>query len=243
MEGGKEVTYVSVFVGVDEIDGFFECVYRQTHQHRTKDFFLVASHVLGDICNDGRTDKVAVGVLFRLETAAIENDFSTFLFSSANHGLDSLLCLRADDRTELGIFLETAIDVESFGSVGNIVNPALGVADKDDGGESHAALASSTESSTCNCVDSGISVAVGKHGSVVLCTQIGLDTLAVGRATGEDVFASLVAANEADGLDGGFVNHEVDGLCSTVDDVDDTRREASLLCKLTEDHHGTGVAL
>ncbi|KAG9967192.1 hypothetical protein KCU61_g633, partial [Aureobasidium melanogenum] len=70
-----------------------------------------------------------------------------------------------------------------------------------------------------------------------------LDTLSVGRTASEDVFTGLVATDEADGLDGRFVNHEVDSLCSTVNNVDDTGREASLLCKLTEDHHGTRVAL
>lgn len=78
---------------------------------------------------------------------------------------------------------------------------------------------------------------------MVLRAQVGLDTLAVGRATGVDVFTSLVGANEGDGLDLGLVNDEVDGLGRAVDDVDHTWREASLLGELGQDHGSTRVAL
>ena len=78
---------------------------------------------------------------------------------------------------------------------------------------------------------------------MVLCTQVGLDTLAVGRATGVDVFTSLVGANEGNGLDPGLVNDEVDSLGRAVDDVDNTWREASLLGELGQDHGGTRVTL
>jgi hypothetical protein len=86
-------------------------------------------------------------------------------------------------------------------------------------------------------------VAVGKDSSVVLCAQVGLDTLAIGRATGVDVFTSLVGADEGDGLDLGLVNDEVDSLGRAVNDVDNTWREASLLGELGQDHGGTRVAL
>lgn len=78
---------------------------------------------------------------------------------------------------------------------------------------------------------------------MVLCAQVGLDTLALGGAAGVDVFASLVGANEGDGLDLGLVNDEVDSLGRTVDDVDNTWREASLLGELGQDHGSTRVAL
>lgn len=47
---------------------------------------------------------------------------------------------------------------------------------------------------------------------MVLRTQVGLDTLAVGRAASVDVFTSLVGAHEGDGLDLGLVNDEIDCL-------------------------------
>ena len=78
---------------------------------------------------------------------------------------------------------------------------------------------------------------------MVLCTQVGLNTLAVGGATGVDVFTSLVGADEGDGLDPGLVNDEVDCLGCAVNNVDDTWREASLLGKLGQDHGSTRVTL
>lgn len=78
---------------------------------------------------------------------------------------------------------------------------------------------------------------------MVLRAQVGLDTLAVGRATGVDVFTSLVGANEGDGLNPGLVDNEVDRLGRAVDDVDDTWREAGLLGELGQDHGSTGVTL
>ena len=78
---------------------------------------------------------------------------------------------------------------------------------------------------------------------MVLGTQVGLDTLAVGGAAGEDVLASLVSTDEANSLDSWFVENKVDSLGGSVDDVDNTVREASLASKLSKDHGRTRIAL
>ena len=107
---------------------------------------------------------------------------------------------------------------------------------------SHASLTSSPESRTSNRIQSMVLVAVGEYSSVVLRTQVGLDTLALSRRARVDVLSRLVAAHKAYGLDTGLVDDEVDGLGRTVHDVDDTCGEASLLSKLSKDHAGAGIA-
>ncbi|EQK97800.1 Methylmalonate-semialdehyde dehydrogenase [Ophiocordyceps sinensis CO18] len=56
-----------------------------------------------------------------------------------------------------------------------------------------------------------------------------------GNKAGEYIY-SRGSANEADGLDGGLVEDEVDGAMGAVDDVDDALGEAGLLNQLGEDH-------
>ena len=85
-------------------------------------------------------------------------------------------------------------------------------------------------------------VAVGKDSSVVLRTQVGLNTLALSRGARVDVLSSLVATDEANRLDARFVDDEINRLSRTMYNVDDARREASLLSKLCKYHASTGVA-
>lgn len=78
-----------------------------------------------------------------------------------------------------------------------------------------------------------------------VCCQYSLylDTLAVAGATLVDVVTSLVTSDKTDGLDVLVVADEVDSVLGTVDNVQDTSGDASLLGKLGEDHGGTGVLL
>lgn len=78
---------------------------------------------------------------------------------------------------------------------------------------------------------------------MVLGSQIGLDTLAIGGTASVDVLTSTVATDKADCLNGRLINDEVDGLGGTMDDVDDTSGEASFLSQLRQDHGSARVAL
>ena len=189
------------------------------------------------------TYEVAIGVLLRLEAAAIKQDSSTLVLSTLDKALDLLLRLWADDWTEISTLLKATVNRQSLGSLGDLWHPVLSLANHDEGAESHTSLASSTESGTSDGIESVVLVAVWKDRSVVLSAQVSLNTLAIGRATGEDVLAGLVATNEGDGLDAGLIDDEVDGLGGTVDDVDDAWWEASLLSELREDHACTWVTL
>jgi len=53
---GEDGNAVTVFVCVDDIDGFIERFGVQADEYRSKDFFLVAGHVLCHVCDDCGTD-------------------------------------------------------------------------------------------------------------------------------------------------------------------------------------------
>ena len=78
---------------------------------------------------------------------------------------------------------------------------------------------------------------------MVLSSEVGLHTLTVGRTTGVDVLARTVATNKANSLDGGLIEDEINGLRGAVNDVDDTRGEASLPSQLRQDHSSPWVPL
>lgn len=54
--------------------------------------------------------------------------------------------------------------------------------------------------------------------------------------------SSAVAANEADSLDSGVVADTVDGVSSTVDNVQNARRQASTFAKFGQNQGSTRIA-
>lgn len=187
--------------------------------------------------------KVAVGVLLWLVASAVEEDGRTLFFGAGDQVFDALLAFGADDGAEVSAFFEASVDVQGLGPFGHLGEPVLSLADHDDRTEGHAALAGSTEGRSDEGVQGLVLVAVWDYGGMVLGAQIGLDTLAVGRAAGVDVLSGAVAADEADGLDGGFVEDEIDCLGGAVDNVDDTGGEACFPGQLGQDHCSSGVPL
>lgn len=187
------------------------------------------------------TDKVAVRIFLRLEAPPVKENRGTFLLGTCDELLDPLLALRADDGTEIRTFFEATIDIEFLGPLGNLREPVLCLADHYQRTQGHAPLAGSTKCSTCDGVEGVVLVAVGQHSCVVLCSKVGLDTLAVGGATGVDVFASLVTSDETYGFDGRLVDDEIDCFGGAMDNIDDSVREPCLLGKLCENHCCTGV--
>lgn len=70
-----------------------------------------------------------------------------------------------------------------------------------------------------------------------------LDTLSVAGTTVVDVVTSLVASDEGDGLDVLIIADKVDCVPGTVDNVQNTGGDASLLGELGKDHGCAGVLL
>ena len=188
-----------------------------------------------------RTYEIAIRVFRRLVPSPVKQDLSALLFGTGNQPFNSRLALRADDRTEISAFFEATIDLEFFRTLRELGEPGLRLADHDEGAQRHTALARSTESRARDGVQRVILVAVGHDSGVVLCAKIGLDTFALCGSSGVDVFASLVAADKADGFDGRLIDDEVDGLCGAMDNVDDAFWVASLLSELSEDHGGAWI--
>ncbi|KAJ6446052.1 CMGC/SRPK protein kinase [Purpureocillium lavendulum] len=234
---------VAVLVLVDELDGVVDGVDVEAHEDGAEDLLPVARHVGRHVGDDGGADEVAVGVLLGLEAAAVEQHRGALLLGAGDEALDALLAVRRDDGAQVGALLEAAVDAQLARPLGHLGEPLLGLADHDEGAQRHAALAGGTEGGADDAVDEVVLVAVGQDGGVILGAQVGLHALAVGRTAAEDVLAGLVAADEADGLDGRLIEDEVDGAVGAVDDVDDALGEARLLHKLRQDHGGAGVTL
>src|SRR5690606_904520 len=100
----------------------------------------------------------------------------------------------------------------------NLGKPLLRLSNEDEGGESHAALTSGTEGCTNNGIESGVLVGIGHNAEncqsdiisfqreyslpgMILCSQVGLYTLAIGRTSRVDVFTSGIASNKRNSLD------------------------------------------
>lgn len=240
---GEDGDAVSVLIGVDEFDGIVNGVYVEADEDGTEDLLLVAGHVGSDVGDDGGADPVAIGVFIGLVAAAVEEDGGALLLGAGDEALDALAALGGDDGSQIGTLLEAAVDVKAAGVLDDVAEPLLGVADQDEGAQGHAALAGGTKGGAHDTVDKVVAVRVGQHGGVVLGPQVGLHALPVGRPAAEDVLARLVAAHEADGLDGRLVEDEVDGAVRTVDHVDHALGEAGLLDELGQNHGRSRVTL
>ncbi|KUI56600.1 hypothetical protein VP1G_10870 [Cytospora mali] len=234
---------VAVLVGVDQLDGVVQRLHVEAHQRRPEDLLLVALHPRRDVRDDRRAHPVPVRVLGRLVAPPVQQYRRALLLRAGDEPLDALLALGRDHGAQVRALLEPAVDVQRLGALGQLGQPLLRLADHNQRAQGHAPLSGRAKGGADDGVEELVLVAVRQHGGVVLGAQVGLHTLPVGRAPREDVLAGLVAADEADGLDGRVVQDEVDGAVRAVDDVDDARREARLLGQFGEDHGRARVAL
>lgn len=236
---GEERATITPTVIVDELDGFIEGVDSDNTEDGAEDFFLVAGHFGSNVIEDGGSDEVTLGVLGVDEASSIKRNLGTFLFGLVNVVNDSFFQSRINERAEIDSFISTNADLELLNSFGQIGDPVLGFTDEDGGGQSHASLSSGTESSTSQSVQSFFLIGIGEDDTVVLGTHVGLNSLAVLATLFVDVFSCLVGADEGDGSDGGVLNDVVDGIVTTVNQVDDTLGELNILEELGQKRGGT----
>ena len=128
---GEDSSAITVLVGIDQLDGIINSVDLEADQDRTKDLLAVASHVRLYASDNGWGNPVTIGVLGRLVATAIEQDGSALFLSACNQLLDASLALRADDRTQIGTLLKSAVGVEGLGTLSNLWKPLLGLTDHD----------------------------------------------------------------------------------------------------------------
>jgi hypothetical protein len=76
---------------------------------------------------------------------------------------------------------------------------------------------------------------------MVFGAQVGLHTLAICGTTGIDVISGLVTSNEADRLDSGLVDDEINSIMLSVDDIQDTVWQSSLSGQFRNDHGCAGT--
>lgn len=236
---GEERATITPTVIVDELDGFIKGVDSDNTEDGAEDFFLVAGHFGGDVIEDGGSDEVTLGVLGVDEASSIKRDLGTLLFGLVDVVNDSFFQSSVNERAEVDSFISTDADLEFLDSFSQIGDPVLGFTDEDGGGQSHASLSGGTESSTSQSVQSFFLIGIGEDDTVVLGTHVGLDSLAVLATVFVDVFTCLVRTDEGDGSNAGVLDDVVDGIVTTVDQVDDTLRELDVLEELGQKSGGT----
>lgn len=203
---------VAIRVGVDQLNGFFQRIHRRAAQHGAEDFLCVGKVVSAHVVQHGRTDEVAVRVLFNLDTTAVEQAFGALIDTSLDQAFRAFLGFHSDQWTHVSARLEAAVHLELLGLFHDVVDPFLGLADEDHNRKSHATLTSSAKGSASEGADGLLLVAIWEDDSVILGTEVSLHALAVGTATSVDVFAGLVAANERDSLHFRRIANEVDSI-------------------------------
>lgn len=109
---GEDGDAVTVLVRVDEIDGLVERVNVETDEDGAEDLLAVALHVARHVGDDGGRDPVAVGVLGRLEAAAVKQDLGALLLGRRDQVLDPRLALGRDDGAQVGALLEPTVHLQ-----------------------------------------------------------------------------------------------------------------------------------
>jgi hypothetical protein len=172
---------------------------------------------------DRRTDEVSLLVAGNGGVATVEENLSALVGAGLDETFDAVLGLRRNDGTasrgrgsvrmrrerrwtneHLDTGVKAVSNLEGFRALNELVDPVLRVTDGNECRESHAALSSSTKSGSDDSVESKVFVSVGKNNAVVLCPEVGLNTLSVLRTGFVDVLTRLVAADECDGLESGW---------------------------------------
>jgi len=189
-----------------------------------------------DTGDNGGVDPITAFVALRNSwVTTIKNDLSTLLLSRLNDAVDALKGLLGDDRTKIGVRQVARTALELASTLDELRDPLLRLADEDSSAESHAALTSCTESSTSQLVEGSLLVSIREDGAVVLGSHVGLDALAICSGASVDVLTSGVGTDEGDSADARIIAEVVDGVMSTVNDVEHTIGETSLLSKASED--------
>lgn len=240
---GEDGSSVSVGVGVDDLEGLIEGLGRHDAEDGTEDLLLVDAHVLGDASEDGGTDPVSLLVSGGdVGLAAVQNEVGTLVDTGLDEVENALVGLLGDEGTDAGLGVVVGTDSEGGGTLDQIVNPLVGLADHDDDGEGHAALTSGSEGGSDEGVESALAGSVRHDAAVVLGTHVGLDALAVGGGAVVDVLTDHVSSDEGDGTDIGVVAKEVNSTLGSVDHVEQTGLE-QILTQLGHDGRRSGVQL
>lgn len=171
---GEDGSAVTVLVLVGDLDGLVQGGGVQADKNRSKDLLAVALHVGGDVGQDAGSNEVALLVLLDLQAASIQNQIGTLFNTGCDQALNTLEGLGRDQRTEVSIGLKAGGNLELLSTLNKLGQPLLGLANKHDGGKSHAALTSGTKGGTGKLVQGVVLVGVGHNDSVVFGAQVGL---------------------------------------------------------------------
>jgi hypothetical protein len=104
-------------------------------------------------------------------------------------------------------------------------------------------LTSSTKRGSYDRVKSQILVCVWHDDAMVLCTEVGLHSLAVLRSPIVNVLPCSITSDETDSFDARVIADGIDCRNASMNNIEDAIREASLLAELGNDHGGARVTL
>eukprot|EP01022_Parablepharisma_sp_SALTPOND_P021543 TRINITY_DN427_c0_g3_i1.p1 TRINITY_DN427_c0_g3~~TRINITY_DN427_c0_g3_i1.p1 ORF type:complete len:877 (-),score=398.28 TRINITY_DN427_c0_g3_i1:14792-17422(-) len=231
-------------MGIDQFHRTGDIRAAQHAQHRTEDLFLVDRHLRGDVVEQGATDEEALLEARHLVAATIDHQGGAFFHATADQSLDALLGGGRHHRAHLGSGVHAFVDLQVAGAVGQGRHQGIaGAAHRHRHRDRHAALAGRAEGCTHQGIHGQLHVGIGHHHHVVLGAAQGLHALALGRATGIDVFGNRGRADEADGLDLGMIQQRIDGDLVTLHDVEDAIGQAGFLQQLGDQQRRRGIAL
>ena len=143
---GEDSNPVTIFVGVDKVNGVLECVDIHAHKDRAEDFLGITLHMRLDVGNDcwGNlglvsgvwgwlgliTHEISVGVFLRLVPSAIQEQCGAVINSALDKALDSLLRVLRNDRSKISALLKPCIDFKLLRLFDHIRKPLLGSSNK-----------------------------------------------------------------------------------------------------------------
>lgn len=225
--------YRCPLAGVDEDNSLLSGVDAHDVHDGSKDLLIVASHTGLAVVDNGGAN---------LDATAVQKELA-LLGTVVNEGLGTSQVLGSVQGGDIEV-LEAGDDLEGLCLGNELENPVLGVTDEDNDGDGHAALTGGAEASAGKGVEGILLVAVRHESGVVLGTHVALGALAGSGGTGVDVFSGSVGTDEGNGLDVGVVvDHHVDGVVGTVDNVDNAIWDSGLLKELDHDLGGAGDLL
>lgn len=153
------------------------------------------------------------------------------LFRLVEPILDQVHLARVDQRTQIRIFL-AGPHFQLFGLFCNDIDDLVGLSDNNRHGKSHTPLATGSETGTDDRVGGLFERVVWHHDAVVLGPCVALHTFSIFTAFLVDVLADSGRPDEGNGLDVWMRQDAVHGGLASLDHVDYSLRQRSLLQQL-----------
>ena len=192
---------VAVLVLVDQANSFVEGVDPDHCQHRAENLLAVNAHILAGVIEQRRAEEVA-GQFRDLVIAAVNDQPGALFLTDVDVRANLVAMLCGDQRPHVIVVVHAGADFEGLDFRQQGFEQRLRrIADRDDRGDRHAALACRPVASANERVRRLVHVGIRHDDQVILGAAERLHALAVGRGGPVDVFGHWRRTDEADGGD------------------------------------------